>query len=400
MKRLLPLAGLLLTGAMPSLAQAELYYEKSGNVSLEARYFADSDADQQQTGMQLSIAAQPKLLWEWNGGDDAVTLEVFKRFLDSDDERNHFDLRDLSWVHVADSFESRIGIRRVFWGVTEFQHLVDVINQTDGVEAPDGEDKLGQPMVNVSLVRDWGIVDVFVLPYFRERTFASEEGRFRPALVVDADHAQYESDDEQKHIDYALRWSHYIGDFDIGLHAFKGTNRDPLLNAELQGSEIVLVPYYAQMTQFGLDLQATIDSWLWKFETIHRNTQPENYWAAQGGLEYTFYGVMDSNADVGVLTEYGWDQRGEDAGVLAQNDVFAGARLTFNDVDDSALLIGGGYDLDYGSTSLVVEGSKRVGESFKLSIDGNLFLADDSDDAVLYSIREDDFVQLTLEYFY
>ena len=82
MKRLLPLAGLLLTGALPSLAQAELYYEKSGNVSLEARYFADSDADQQQTGMQLSIAAQPKLLWEWNGGDDAVTLEVFKRFLE------------------------------------------------------------------------------------------------------------------------------------------------------------------------------------------------------------------------------------------------------------------------------------------------------------------------------
>jgi hypothetical protein len=33
-------------------------------------------------------------------------------------------------------------------------HLVDIINQTDGVESIDGEDKLGQSMMAFSLFKD------------------------------------------------------------------------------------------------------------------------------------------------------------------------------------------------------------------------------------------------------
>ena len=59
-------------------------------------------------------------------------------------------------------------------GVTESRHLVDVLNQVDGVEDIDEEDRLGQPMINISTQRDWGSVDLFVLPGFRERTFAGQ----------------------------------------------------------------------------------------------------------------------------------------------------------------------------------------------------------------------------------
>ena len=69
---------------------------------------------------------------------------------------------------------------------------MDIINQTDQVDQVDGEEKLGQPMINLSLVRDWGIVDLFVLPGFRERTYAGEEGRPRTPLPV-SDDAVYES---------------------------------------------------------------------------------------------------------------------------------------------------------------------------------------------------------------
>jgi len=41
----------------------------------------------------------------------------------------------------------------------KFQHLVDVINQTDLVEDIDGEEKLSQLMLNFSSVHKWGIVD-------------------------------------------------------------------------------------------------------------------------------------------------------------------------------------------------------------------------------------------------
>ena len=75
----------------------------------------------------------------------------------------------------------------------ESRHRVDYINQTDGVEDVDGEDKLGQPMLNLGLQRDWGDLNFFYLPYFRERTFPGTKGRLRAPLVVDTDRARYEA---------------------------------------------------------------------------------------------------------------------------------------------------------------------------------------------------------------
>ena len=60
---------------------------------------------------------------------------------------------------------------------------------------------------------------------------------------------------------------------------------------------------YDQMTQVGVDVQYTRDAWLWKLEAIGRDTRIDNFTALVGGFEYTFYGVRDSAADVGVLLE-------------------------------------------------------------------------------------------------
>jgi len=84
-----------------------------------------------------------------------------------------------------------------------------------------------QPMLRASRLLENGSVDLFILPYFRERTFAGAAGRFRTGIVVDTDAATYESSDEEKHIDYALRWSHTKEAFDVGVSYFDGTSRDP-----------------------------------------------------------------------------------------------------------------------------------------------------------------------------
>ena len=80
--------------------------------------------------------------------------------------RTHADLREayfLLFGEIGDGeWELRVGIDQVFWGVTESQHLVDIINQIDLVEHPNGETKLGQPMVNITYSSDWGIVEFFV----------------------------------------------------------------------------------------------------------------------------------------------------------------------------------------------------------------------------------------------
>lgn len=393
-----------LTGFLAGLttlpAGAETFYEMSGKVSADLRYFTqDAQFPNQDYDTNLSFAAEPEFYWEWNDGTDSITFTPFLRVDENDNERTHGDIRELSWIHVGDEWEVKVGLSKVFWGVTEFQHLVDVVNQTDGVEDFDGEDKLGQQMINLSLVRDWGIVDIFLLPGFRERTFAGEDGRLRAGLVVDTDNAKYESGAGEKHLDAAIRWSHTLGDFDMGLYWFHGTNRDPILQPQMISGNTVLVPYYEQMDQIGFDLQATIDSWLWKFETIHRDSSSDEYWAAQAGFEYTFYGIQESAADLGVLLEYGWDERGEDADAAIQNDLFMGARLALNDAESTEVLAGISHDLDYDSQSLIVEASRRFGENWNVSVDGRFFTADDTAD-LSYNIKQDDHLQLTVERYF
>lgn len=403
MKRVLPCSALI--GSLALLAHAPLAvsnstFEFSGSAELELTAYADKgsfvDQDYQSNA---SVAVEPEWYWEWNGGDDSVIFTPFLRADERDSERTHGDIRELSWIRAGDQWEFRTGIRKVFWGVTEFTHLVDVVNQTDGVDSFDGEEKLGQPMFNISRVTDWGIVDGFVLLGFRERTFAGSDGRLRSGVIVDPGQASFESSDAKEHVDYALRWSHSVDVFDIGVYVFDGTDRNPVFRSRAVGSTTVLAPYYQQVSQWGVDLQATVDSWLWKFEGVHKDSDLERYLATQAGFEYTLYGINESFADVGLLLEYGWDERGVQANSVSQNDIYIGARLTLNDVNDTALLVGASYDVDYHSRSLLIEASRRLNDYWTVALEGLLFNAKNNNDPVFF-LDQDDRLQLTLERYF
>ncbi len=389
---------LLLT--LSTAATGEVTFEFSGKMGGELRLFQhDPIHTDQESSPNLSLSLEPELFWEWNSGDDRLLFKPFLRLDNHDHERTHADIRELLWTHVAEEWELKAGIGSVFWGVTEFQHLVDIINQYDAIEDIDSEDKLGQPMISLSMAREWGILDLFILPGFRERTFPGSDGRLRSALVIDTDQAIYQSAAEELHTDLAVRWSRAIGVYDIGLSWFHGTGRAPLLlpGIDSKGTP-VLVPYYEQIDQAGLDLQATIDSWLFKLEAIWHDGS-ETYWAAQGGFEYTYTGIFDTNADLGVLLEYGWDERGAPGGGINQRDLFAGVRLALNDAPSTELLAGIGYDLDYHSSMFMLEASRRLGDRWKLSLDARVF-HNIKPTQTIYDLRQDDHLQLTLEYYF
>lgn len=389
------LAGLVAT-VMAAPATAAIETELSGRIGYEARVFANDPLyPGQSDSSNSSVFVEPELYWQWNNSDDTLVFKPFLRGDEHDSQRSHGDIRELMWTHVGDDWELRTGIGKVFWGVTEFQHLVDVINQTDAVEDIDGEEKLGQQMINLSLVRDWGVLDLFLLPGFRERSFVGSGGRLRGPLVVDTDNARYQSSAGKQHLDAAIRWSHTLGDYDIGIYGFHGTNRDPVLTQ--QGA--MLVPLYEQMDQFGIDLQATLGDWLWKFESIYRDSDSDRFAALQGGFEYTLVGIMESATDLGLLMEYGWDSRGKVVQAGNQDDVFLGTRLTFNDMQSTELLAGIGQDMDHGGSALLLEASRRLGDSWKASIDIRMFNSDDSSDP-LFTVRQDDLAQLTLERYF
>lgn len=387
---------------MANLASAG-EWDITGFVGMDSQAFwQDSRFDTQSDGINASLFVQPELYWQSDDGRQRVSLVGFGRIDGHDDERTHADLREAYWGFEGDGYDLNVGINKVFWGVTESRHLVDVINQTDLVEDIDQEDKLGQPMLNLNLDRDFGRFELFVLPGFRERTFPGPDGRFRTPLPVDTDQPIYTSSEGDEHIDLALRYSHYFGNFDVGVYLFDGTSREPGFIAAPEGDR--LLPIYEPMTQVGLELQFTRDAWLWKFEGIHRDASSDAFFAAVGGFEYSVYGIAGSDADLGLLLEYLYDGRDSSADASApptvfDNDLFVGTRLALNDASDTSVLAGATVDLDSGEMFINVEAERRFGDRLSAELRLRAFL-DAKPGDVLYFLEQDDYLQLRLSWYY
>ena len=103
--------------------------ELSGYIGLEGRYFFQEARLAEQKNHSLSCVLEPEYYHKFS---DQLSLTVvpFARIDNSDTERTHYDFRELNMQYVADKWEVTIGIEEVFWGVTEFVHLVNNINQT------------------------------------------------------------------------------------------------------------------------------------------------------------------------------------------------------------------------------------------------------------------------------
>jgi len=384
---------------LPTLVFAEIEY--SGSAGVEQRYYFQDALYPVQERTNLSVYFAPELFTSFNNGKDSILFKGFYRFDQQDEERTHADIREFVWTHNGEEWEVKTGISKVFWGQTESLHLVDIINQTDAVEAIDGEDKLGQPMVAFSLFKDWGDTTVFVLPYFRERTFSGSDGRFRATLPVDTDNPIFESDDEEKNIDWAIRWQHTLGDWEVGLSYFDGTSREPdfVLTAN-EFLEPSLRPFYPQIQQAGIDVLALLGDWTVKFEGIQRKVMEQDFTAFVGGFEYSFVGLFDTVYDVNWLMEYQYDDREDLTNAFAQNDLMVGSRLVFNDVDGTEILLGLVQDLDYSNVRTgFIEASSRINDHWKWRVDAWLFSSDEPSEPS-YLLRRDDYVQLSIEYYF
>ncbi|NDW21640.1 hypothetical protein [Alteromonas hispanica] len=373
--------------------------EISGVVGLEQRYFLQDALYENQERSYSSAFLMPELYSEWNGGTDTLVVKPFYRIDQHDNERTHGDIREFQWAHYADSWETRVGIGKVFWGQTESLHLVDIINQTDTVEQVDGEAKLGQPMVNFNYFSDFGMFSIYAMPYFRERTFQGENGRLRPPIAIGE--ALYESDDEERNMDVAIRWQSSIDDWEVGFSVFSGTTREPELVTVLSADgEPEILPFYAQIEQVGVDLLKVSGAWLFKLESIYRSGQTENFAALVTGFEYTKQGVFGSRYGLGFLAEYQFDEREDNFFAVGQNDLMAGLRVMVNDIAETEMLFGFVQDLEeQGTYSGFIEASSRLTSNWSWKLNGYFFSSDDIEDPY-YFLRRDDHVQFSLEYYF
>lgn len=368
--------------------------ELSGNVEAESRLFPQSSLAPSRADTDLSLSFEPRYEIQSSDGNHFFTIAPFLRLDLRDRGRTHIDIRELNWTGVFDDFVVRVGVDRVFWGVTESVHLVDIINQDDTVEDIDDEDRLGQPMASLAYSGPLGTLTGFILPYFRERIFPGPNGRPGFPLPVDRSRTQFEASGKNWHPDWAVRWSHAAGPFDIGIAHFSGTSRDPRLLAGVDGDgNAVLIPRYDLINQTSIDLQGTFGAMLLKFEGLTNDGPTGRYYALAAGFEYTAYGLLGGDSDLGILAEFLYDDRGSAGPSPFEEDLFAGLRWSANDVQGTTLLAGAIFDLDTSSKAINIEASRRIGDYWRFSIDARLFSGAPPGDR-LFPIRRDDFVQI------
>ena len=409
--------------SVAAVAQAEVSVDSQLDYEMSA-YFNDraaSSVSQSAVDQRLntSLSLELEVFSAWDNDAQSITFKPFFRQDEMDDERSHGDIRELIWNKLGDDYELKLGIGKVFWGVTESAHLVDIINQTDALESIDGEQKLGQPLVQVLLEREWGNLDLFVLPYFRERTFAGADARLSPGLGYGD--AVYESSAKKSNVDVAARWSDYWEELEYSVSVFHGTSRDPVTFTSFSAEGLLLHNYYPVISQLGLELQYLHEGWAWKLEAIHREGTPnavamvgpnvvakqylsigddKGYFATAAGFEYTQVGIWQTRMDLGWVVEHIYDSRQEKASAAAfEHDILLATRWAANDSADSTLLAGVVYDYEYADYSLSIEGNTRLFDGLSLALEARVF-APDNNNLAQYGFRDEDFVKLTLSYYH
>tara|TARA_B100000886_G_scaffold240650_1_gene168785 strand:- start:119 stop:1276 length:1158 start_codon:yes stop_codon:yes gene_type:complete len=363
-----------------------------GELSFDNRYFFNAGLQQQKKN-HTSFSFSPEIF-----KDDSNKIFHFKAKLRKDSEdsgRDLNDIQELYLINILEDKEIKFGVSKEFWGVTETSHRVDIINQTDFTEGFDGEEKLGQPMIKISLERQWGLLDIYTLLGFRERNFSGNKGRLRLPLSINEKGPLYSSSSKNKRADFAVRWSNYYDDFDIAISHFSGTSREPrFLPSANKIKE--LVPIYEVIDQTGLEIQYLLDGLAIKGEVISRSGQGERFSAATYGFEYTQVGVLQTRIDLGWVVEFNHDDR------LESSPFVLGTRFSFNDIYDSQILSGFIVNDKSKELGFLLEASRRIGECCMLSLEGIYFDDTDEDNGqkkLFQAFKDDDFLRAEFIYY-
>lgn len=386
----------------------------SGRLLTEAWLYPQSAAYPDQRSYAGGLALETTFYLE-NEEGASITVTPFLRYDAGDPDRTYGDFREaylLMYGDIGDGeWELRLGIDRVFWGVTELRSLVDIINQTDVIEHPNEKIKMGQPMAHLTWSGDWGALEFFATTWHRTRPYPGRRGRQRYEFAVDQDMVSYESGAKKWNIDLASRYSGSLGPLEIGLSVFNGTNREPTLLPIFLDSGLALAPHYEKIRQFGVDAQLTSGSLLLKLEAIHRagarnsryiqhlNTlEEEDYTAFILGSEYTLYSILGSNSDLILFAEWAYDGRGRWATNTFENDLFIAARLGLNDPQSTEFVVSVLGSLNKSSRVVAGEFKRRLSsDNWLLHIETSVFLDIDEEDFIYY-VRRDSYVKINLAY--
>lgn len=365
----------------------------TGVVALDTRLFSESAPFAQQR--RHAAGGFLELEHRWRSGANVFSLRPHLRV---DQAVSYADLREALWQRDAGAWIVRAGFHKVFWGVMESNHLIDIVNQTDLASDPDGEEKLGQPMAGLSWSGgELGRFELLYLPYFRERLFPGRKARLRADPPVAQRDRRWTGG--RWHPDYVARWSNSMALADVGLYAFRGLSREPDLALAVRGDGTpALQASYRPITQYGADVQIPQGSMMWKGEWLYRRGHGRPFSAFSIGGEYT---LAVAGGDLGLIAEWSRDDR--DATAPASNfgdALFGGVRFRMNSQNDAEILVGHQMDRATDLRFWSIEMSRRFGDNWKLQVEGKKFMIRSVTPYPLNILQDEHYLQARLSYFF
>lgn len=365
-------------------------------LEIEYQYFPNTGSFSGQMDHFTSGAIKPH--WSTTSPDKKhqFVVEAFLRGSFNDSKRSHFDVREAYYRYNRNKWAISIGAKKVFWGVTESAHLVDLVNQADQVEAFDGSEKLGQPMVQFTTSTAFGSFEFYYLPIARRRQFPGSNGRYRFPEVLEREDIPFTTPSTEWHPSAAARWYNTFNKLDAGLSYFYGVTREPMYLGF--DPAIGLDLSYPIIHQLGIDAQYTTGALMLKLEVINRHSERQDFVAIATGFEYTFGNIANTGADVGIVSEYLYDSRGVLTFSGLDNDVFLGSRISLNDMRGTSFLFGSILDVERSTRLYRFEGSRRFKGNWKADLLISI-LSNVSDEEILFNFRQDDLFQLRISKF-
>ncbi|MDA9989762.1 hypothetical protein N9E48_03000 [Paracoccaceae bacterium] len=379
---LLGIVGVLF--AQSAIADGDL----NTTVIAEFRSYPNSNAGTIDRGQSLELNVDAYQ----DFGTSRGVLELVARIDDQDSGRRILEARQAYITTEIGGVEIYIGNRQEFWGKAESINIVDVVNQEDAAADQGGAGKLGAPSVSIERYANYGDLQFWYMPNFRELTFNDADAHPSGELPVKA--ARYQRSLGRNADDFAFRFSTVVNDWDLAGSLFYGTARKPILSVVDMGT--ALQPYYAEQRSVGLEAQYTGDATLLKWESLHGKQDGKDFFAAVAGLEYTLYGVLDQVWDLGLIAEAQYDERPQ---VAAERFYVAGLRLTLNDAKDSSLLLLTSQDEAKDQSLISFDASQRINSWSSIDVGAKFFDAK-TPSSVFGFLDDDDTISVKLNMFF
>jgi hypothetical protein len=153
--------------------------------------------------------------------------------------------------------------------------------------------------------------------------------------------------------------------------------------------------YYRLRSQLGVDGQLVVGSWSFKAEAIRRIEDDTATSAFVVGAEHTIGDIAHTGADLMVIGEASWDERGRWTPTGLDRDLFLAARLNLNDAAGTDLLVAGVLDLEASHQITRLEARRRWRDHWKVHAEVYLISRQRPVDAG-YLVRRDSYVRVSV----